>query len=96
MYHNCVGYIDAAAGKDEIRANYQAATCAECHDPHDATTPTHLCIYDTVAALPDDTEIRGVGAVVRFMSCPTRFETQPKLKVGRISIHLTTPQAPNR
>lgn len=46
----------------------QVITCAVCHDPHGATHPARLRMFDTVT-LPDGTEVTGVGASAICMFC---------------------------
>lgn len=52
------------------QANVEAQTCAACHDPHDATNPSQLRIYDKVAALPNGlTNISGMGSGMICVAC---------------------------
>lgn len=46
----------------------QVITCGVCHDPHDATHPAQLRMFDAVT-LPDGTEVTGVGASAICMAC---------------------------
>jgi hypothetical protein len=68
--HSGVGFIDFAAGvpEEERRTDYQVITCAVCHDPHDASSPTQLRIFDTVEIASGDKIING-GASATCMSC---------------------------
>jgi len=67
--HSGEGFIDFADGlpEEEWRSGLQNLTCASCHDPHDATNPFQLRIYDT-AVLPEG-EVTGVGVAATCMSC---------------------------
>lgn len=68
--HSGVGYIDFAAGvpEEERRTEYQVITCAVCHDPHDASSPNQLRIFDNVE-LPTGDVIADGGASATCMSC---------------------------
>jgi predicted CXXCH cytochrome family protein len=51
-------------------AEVQPETCAACHDPHDATNPAQLRVYDAVAALPNGlTNVSGMGAGMICVTC---------------------------
>ncbi|APR75397.1 Hypothetical protein A7982_00743 [Minicystis rosea] len=51
-------------------AEIQPQTCAACHDPHDATNPSQLRIYDAVASLPNGmTNISGAGTGMICITC---------------------------
>jgi hypothetical protein len=51
-------------------AQVQSQTCVACHDPHDASNPAQLRIYDGVAALPNGlTNISGMGAGMVCATC---------------------------
>jgi hypothetical protein len=68
--HSGSAFIDWAAGvpEEEQSTNYQVITCAVCHDPHSATNPSQLRVFDTVT-LPDGTEVTSGGASATCMSC---------------------------
>lgn len=68
--HSGLGFIDAASGvpTDQLRTDYQIITCAVCHDPHDATSPNQLRVFDSVV-LPDGTEVANAGPAATCMSC---------------------------
>ncbi len=68
--HSGEGYIDWANGveSDEMRTGYQTITCAVCHDPHDASNPNQLRVFDSVT-LPDGTEVADAGPAATCMSC---------------------------
>ncbi len=68
--HSGAGYIDAANGvpQDERRTDYQVITCAVCHDPHDASNPNQLRVFDEVI-LPDGTDVTGAGPAATCMTC---------------------------
>lgn len=53
------------------RASVQPQTCAACHDPHDATNPAQLRIYDTApAGLPNGMgKITNAGTGLICMTC---------------------------
>ena len=65
------GYIDFANGvpQDEYRVEVQAHTCAVCHDPHDATNPHQLRVYDEVVLPGSDTPVTGLGSSATCMVC---------------------------
>ena len=51
-------------------ATVQTVTCQACHDPHDATNPFQLRVYDKIAALPNGlVGISGVGEGATCMAC---------------------------
>jgi hypothetical protein len=68
--HSGLGYMDFANGvpEEERRTDYQPITCAVCHDPHDATNPAQLRVYDSTT-LVEGLEVTGVGASATCMSC---------------------------
>jgi len=48
----------------------QSVTCQACHDPHDASNPFQLRVYDKIAALPNGLKgIAGVGEGATCMAC---------------------------
>jgi hypothetical protein len=48
----------------------ESQTCQACHDPHDATNPSQLRVYDAVAALPNGmTNVSGMGAGMTCAAC---------------------------
>ncbi len=52
------------------QAEVQSQTCAACHDPHDATNPAQLRIYDTVPGLPNGQgKIAGMGSGMICATC---------------------------
>jgi hypothetical protein len=52
------------------KAEVQPQTCAACHDPHDATNPGQLRIYDSVSGLPNGmVAITGAGAGMICAAC---------------------------
>jgi hypothetical protein len=52
------------------KATVQPVTCAACHDPHAATNPAQLRVYDALAALPNGlTNVSGLGAGAICLSC---------------------------
>ncbi|MBI5490833.1 MAG: carboxypeptidase regulatory-like domain-containing protein [Deltaproteobacteria bacterium] len=50
-------------------ANVEPITCQTCHDPHDATNPNQLRVYDNIAMLPAGFGVAGVGKGATCMSC---------------------------
>jgi hypothetical protein len=51
-------------------AEVQPQTCAACHDPHDATNPSQLRVYDSLPALPNGlTQIAGMGTGLVCATC---------------------------
>lgn len=68
--HTGGGYIDRVNGvpQEERRFDYQVITCAVCHDPHDATNPSQLRVFDSVT-LPNGAEITDAGPAATCMSC---------------------------
>ncbi|MBN1965198.1 MAG: hypothetical protein JW910_11170, partial [Anaerolineae bacterium] len=66
--HSGYGYIDWASGAEEVRTDYSTITCAVCHDPHDASSPNQLRVFDSVV-LPDGTEVADAGPAATCMSC---------------------------
>ena len=51
-------------------ATVEPQTCAACHDPHDATNPSQLRLYDAVASLPNGmTGVSGMGTGVTCAAC---------------------------
>jgi hypothetical protein len=86
--HSGVGFMDTAAGKEDIRADYQVVSCAVCHDPHDATNPAQLRVYDTTIPLPDGTEISGAGASATCMTCHNSRQESTGQVEGEESLHL--------
>jgi hypothetical protein len=52
------------------RADIQPQTCVACHDPHDATNPAQLRVYDTVPGLPNGMgKIAGAGSGMICIAC---------------------------
>ena len=52
------------------KATVEPQTCTACHDPHAATHPSQLRVYDAVAALPNGmTGISGMGAGAICVTC---------------------------
>jgi hypothetical protein len=52
------------------KATVEPQTCSACHDPHAATYPSQLRIYDAVAALPNGmTGVSGMGAGAICVTC---------------------------
>jgi predicted CXXCH cytochrome family protein len=52
------------------KANVQPVTCTACHDPHEATNPAQLRLYNDIAELPNGIKgIKGVGAGALCMAC---------------------------
>jgi hypothetical protein len=52
------------------QATVEPQSCATCHNPHDATNPRQLRLYDAIAALPNGmTSISGAGQGAICMAC---------------------------
>lgn len=86
--HTGGGYIDTANGVpvEERRTEYQPITCAVCHDPHDASTPAQLRIFDAVT-LPDGTQVAEAGAAATCMTCHnTRVDPVASVEGERFSL----------
>ncbi len=51
-------------------ATVEPQTCQACHDPHDATNPSQLRLFDSIAALPNGmTGLTGAGEGALCMAC---------------------------
>jgi hypothetical protein len=51
-------------------ATVQPQVCAACHDPHDATNPSQLRLYDAIPALPNgQSQLASVGKGAVCMAC---------------------------
>ncbi|HUJ61501.1 MAG TPA: cytochrome c3 family protein [Kofleriaceae bacterium] len=50
-------------------ANAEPVTCTACHDPHDATNPHQLRIYDSIAMTPAGFSVNGMGEGALCISC---------------------------
>lgn len=64
--HSAQGFVDAQHGRahEPERAMADAITCATCHDPHDATHPHSLRVFDTVGVIAGaPAEHLGSGAI---------------------------------
>jgi hypothetical protein len=73
------------------QATVQSQTCAACHDPHNATNPAQLRIYDTVPGLPNGLgKISGMGS---GMICATCHNTRNG--AHNDSVPLTSYSAPH-
>ncbi len=58
------------AGFGMTLATVQPQTCTACHDPHDATNPSQLRVYDSMAGLPNGlTAITGMGTGLVCATC---------------------------
>ncbi len=55
-------------------ATVESQTCQACHDPHDATHPAQLRLYDAVASLPNG--MNGVSGMGAGMICATCHNTR--------------------
>jgi hypothetical protein len=66
--HSGMGYIDYVSGEEELRTDYQVITCAVCHDPHDASNPNQLRVFDSVT-LPNGQEVEQAGPAATCMTC---------------------------
>ncbi|MFO0588278.1 MAG: cytochrome c3 family protein [Polyangiaceae bacterium] len=71
---------DATAAKKMglVDALIQTPTCEACHDPHDATNPKQLRVYNDTAMLPAGFQAKGMGAGALCITCHnTRNGTEP-------------------
>lgn len=68
--HSGIGFIDRADGLAEAdrRTDYEAITCATCHDPHDATNPHQLRKIDVVELMNGE-QVTGGGKGRICMNC---------------------------
>ena len=55
-------------------ASVESPTCSACHDPHDATNPSQLRVYDSVASLPNG--MNGVSGMGTGMICASCHNTR--------------------
>lgn len=46
--HSGVGFVDTIKGKETVRTDYEAVTCAVCHDPHGTEHPSDLRVVADV------------------------------------------------
>ncbi|HMP83641.1 MAG TPA: cytochrome c3 family protein [Verrucomicrobiota bacterium] len=70
--HSAYGFVDFAAGKpqNQQRTQYEAITCAACHDPHgDANNPHLLRKIDSVTLMDNKTVITNGGFGQLCMNC---------------------------
>jgi predicted CXXCH cytochrome family protein len=67
---NTVATVAQMAALGMGKATVEPQTCTACHDPHAATNPSQLRIYDAVLALPNGmTNVSGMGAGVVCLTC---------------------------
>jgi predicted CXXCH cytochrome family protein len=68
--HSGDGFIDYVSGvpEEEWRSGPQNLSCASCHDPHDASNPSQLRVYDEVT-MPDGTVVTDAGPSATCMTC---------------------------
>ena len=66
--HSGVGFIDRMDGLTAHRTDYEAITCATCHDPHDAKNPHQLRNAGPIA-LADGTSVTKGGNGLICMNC---------------------------
>lgn len=68
--HTASGFADFVKTGSEVITNtaYEAITCAACHDPHNATNPHQLRVYNSYT-LPEGTTVTNAGAGALCMTC---------------------------
>ena len=67
---SCDPLLPSAATLAQVTAaNVEPVTCAACHDPHDATHPNQLRIYNDVAMTPAGFGAFGMGKGALCISC---------------------------
>jgi hypothetical protein len=67
--HSGVGFIDRMDGLTAHRTDYEAITCATCHDPHDAKNPHQLRNTGPVKLSDGVTEVTKGGNGLLCMNC---------------------------
>jgi hypothetical protein len=68
--HSANGFANYTAGKPAVAdPNWEAITCAACHDPHDATNPHQLRTAAPVKLMDNKTTITEGGAGLLCMNC---------------------------
>lgn len=80
----------AAATIGLVDALVQPQTCQACHDPHDATNPKQLRVYETTPMLPSGYAAAGVGAGALCITC---HNTRNGLKPATGAFASCTPNA---
>jgi hypothetical protein len=67
--HSGIGFIESVKGVTEnINTDYEAITCAVCHDPHSAENPAQLRTVDSVV-LKNGYEVTAGGTGLLCMNC---------------------------
>jgi len=66
--HSGIGFVDYVNGRTPPRTQYEAITCAACHDPHSAENPHQLRVVGDVV-LADGTTVTNGGTGKLCMSC---------------------------
>jgi hypothetical protein len=65
-----LGLLPTAATLAQVTsANAEPVTCTSCHDPHDATNPNQLRVYDSIAMTPAGFGVFGMGKGAVCVSC---------------------------
>jgi len=67
--HTGTGFAARAAGATTLPTEYNAITCAACHDPHDATYPHQVRMAASVTLMDNITTITNGGAGTLCMNC---------------------------
>jgi hypothetical protein len=76
------------------RAQVEPQVCASCHDPHYATYPSQLRLFDSLPALPNGlTSITGAGAGVVCIACHGTLNGEHTDSVSPALTSFTAPHA---
>jgi hypothetical protein len=67
--HTPKGFANFVAGKPAVATEWEAISCAGCHDPHDATKPHQLRNVSEVKLMDKKTVITEGGAGLLCMDC---------------------------
>ncbi|HYG21882.1 MAG TPA: multiheme c-type cytochrome [Verrucomicrobiae bacterium] len=67
--HTAEGFARYTAGMQPIGTEYEAISCAACHDPHDASKPHQLRNVGPIALMDNKTVISDAGAGMVCMNC---------------------------
>lgn len=66
--HSAIGFVDTLDGVEEPRVDYEAISCAACHDPHDASNPHQVRTMENVV-LENGIEVTDGGTGKVCMNC---------------------------
>ncbi len=67
--HSGIGFADRTKGMSPLRTDYEAITCAACHDAHDATNPHQVRTVADVTLQDNKTTITKGGPAKLCMNC---------------------------